>query len=216
MGGGDGNGGRGGRRIGVLGGTFDPIHVGHLVAAVNVRHELSLDSVLLVVANEPWQKVGSRAISPGRDRLAMVRAAVGDVAGVEASDLELVRGGASYTADTLAELRRRDPDAELFLIVGADVADDLDTWIRVEEVRALARLVVVNRPGADVPVALLRSHGWEVSVVTIPALEISSTDLRARASDGRPLDYLVPEGAIRCIREAGLYASTSRKGTKQA
>lgn len=201
-----------GRRIGVMGGTFDPIHAGHLVAAVNVRHALELDVVLLVVANEPWQKAGSRTISPGGDRLAMVRAAVEGVDGVEASDLELVRGGPSYTADTLHELRGSEPSAELFLVVGSDVADDLDTWVRIDEVRAEARLVVVNRPGADVPVEELRSKGWDVSVVTIPALEISSTDLRARAADGRPLDFLVPEGAIRCIREAGLYASTKSKG----
>ena len=202
----------GGRRIGVLGGTFDPVHVGHLVAAVNVRHELRLDVVLLVVANEPWQKAGSREISPGPARLAMVRAAVGDVPGVEASDLEIVRGGVSYTADTLAQLRAREPSAELFLVVGADVADGLEAWVRVEEVRSLARLVVVNRPGAEVPAGPLRERGWDVSVVTIPALEISSTDLRARAADGRPLEFLVPEGAIRCIRELGLYAARGRKG----
>src|SRR3954447_22668934 len=91
-------------RLGVLGGTFDPIHVGHLVAAVNVRHALDLDRVLLVVANEPWQKVGDRAVTPAHDRLAMVEAAVGDVDGIEASRIEVVRGGSSYTADTLAQL----------------------------------------------------------------------------------------------------------------
>src|SRR5206468_2026144 len=98
-----------GERLGIFGGTFDPPHVGHLAAAVNVRHELQLDRVLLVVNNEPWQKVGSREISPAVDRLAMVAAAVGAVEGLEASSIELEAGGPSYTADTLAALRGEDP-----------------------------------------------------------------------------------------------------------
>ena len=191
-------------RLGVFGGTFDPVHVGHLVAAVNVRHALALDRVLLVVAAEPWQKVGTRTISPAADRLALVAAAVGDVDGLEASDLEIVRGGVSYTADTLSELRAtHGGDVELFLVVGGDVAAALDTWERIDVVRRMATLVVVNRPGASV--ARLDST-WRVETVDIPNIEISSSDLRARAADGRPLDYLVPEAAVRCIRERGLYA----------
>src|SRR5688572_19578458 len=189
-------------RVGVLGGTFDPIHVGHLVAAVNARHELHLDVVLLVVANVPWQKAGLRAVTAAADRLAMVEAAVGGVQGIEASDIEVRRGGPSYTADTLDELTRRDPDAELFVIVGSDVADDLHTWERVDEIRARAQLVVVTRPGATPP----ELRGWRAQVLVIPALEISSTDLRRRAAEGRPLDYLIPAGAVRCIRDRGLYA----------
>ena len=191
------------RRIGVFGGTFDPVHVGHLVAAVNVRHALDLDVVLLVVANRPWQKVGSREVSPAPDRLAVVRAAVGDVPGVEASALELERGGVSYTADTLAALQAEDPEADLVLVVGADVAATLHTWERVDEVRARCRLAIVNRPGAPPPVV---PGGWRADVVEIPALEVSSTDLRARVADGRPLDYLVPEAAVREVRRRGLYA----------
>jgi nicotinate-nucleotide adenylyltransferase len=190
-------------RIAIFGGTFDPIHVGHLVAAVNVRHALRLDRVLLVVANQPWQKEGLRSITPAEDRFAMVSAAVGDVPGLEASRLELDRGGPSFTADTLAAVRSAWPDAELFVVVGADVADVLDTWERADVVASLATLVVVNRPGAARTAPL---PGWRVEEVDIPALEVSSTDLRARAGDGRPLDYLVPEGAIRCIRARKLYA----------
>lgn len=192
------------RRLGVFGGTFDPIHVGHLVAAVNARHELALDRVLLVVANVPWQKIGSRAITPAEDRYAMVAAATRDVEGLEASRIEIERGGMSYTADTLAQLAEAHPEAELHLIVGTDVAGELDTWERVEEVRRLSTLVVVNRPGARLPD--LAASGWRVRTVEIPNLDISSTDLRARAADGRPLDFLVPEAVIRCIRERGLYA----------
>jgi nicotinate-nucleotide adenylyltransferase len=192
-------------RLGVLGGTYDPVHVGHLVAAVNVRHALQLDTVLLVVAGEPWQKVGTRPISPAADRLALVAAAVGDVEGLEASDIEIRRDGPSYTADTLRELRDAHAgDVELFLIVGGDVAASLDTWEHVDVVRSLATLVVVNRPGT--PSVPRLEPAWNVETVDIPNLEISSSDLRARAADGRPLDYLVPGAAVRCIRERGLYA----------
>lgn len=191
------------RRVGVFGGTFDPVHVGHLVAAVNVRHALGLEVVLLVVANRPWQKVGSREVSPAPDRLAVVQAAVGDVAGVEASGLELERGGVSYTADTLTALQAEDPAADLVLVIGADVAATLHTWDRVDEVRARCRLAIVNRPGAPAPAV---PAGWRADVVEIPALEVSSTDLRARVADGRPLDYLVPAAAVREVRRRGLYA----------
>jgi nicotinate-nucleotide adenylyltransferase len=190
-------------RLGVFGGTFDPIHVGHLVTAVNVRHALRLDRVLLVVARDPWQKAGS-VVAPAADRLAMVEAAVADVPGLEASDLELTRPGPTYTADTLAGLRARDPDGALFLIVGSDAAAGLAAWGRVDEVRALASLVVVGRPGADGDVP---PPGWAHERLVVPRLEVSSTDLRARFRDGRPLDYLVTAPVQRVIRERGLYAS---------
>ncbi len=189
-------------RIGIFGGTFDPPHVGHLVTAVNVRHALRLDRLLLVVANRPWQKVGTRPITPARDRLAMVEAAVRGVAGLEASSCEIDRGGDSYTADTLAELRAQLPDTELFVVLGADAAGGLSTWERVEEVQALATLVVVDRPGsepAEIP------DGWRWVHVEVPRLEVSSTELRERIADGRPLDYLLPPDVISCVRERRLY-----------
>jgi nicotinate-nucleotide adenylyltransferase len=192
-------------RIGVLGGTFDPVHVGHLVAAVNSRHDLGLDRVVLMVANVPWQKTGLRQVTPAADRLAMVKAAVGGVPGVEASSLEIERGGPSYTADTVSQLHDLHPGADLFVIVGWDVSAELRTWERLEEIRDLATLVVVNRPGTPPPVGLVE-QGWRVEEVSVPNLEISSTDLRARAASGRPLDYLVPERAVRVIRERGLYS----------
>jgi nicotinate-nucleotide adenylyltransferase len=180
-------------RVGVLGGTFDPIHIAHLVAALEARHALRLDRVLLVVANEPWQKVGDHEITPAKDRLAMVEAAVADIEGLEASRIEIDRGGASYMADTLATLAGE--DVELFLIVGSDV--DLDTWVRADEVRRLATIVVVPRPG-DVPPA-------GATVVEMPALEISASDLRRRLADGRPVEFLIPPAVLRSIRERGLY-----------
>ncbi len=198
------------RRLGLLGGTFDPVHVGHLVAAVNARHELSLDRVLLVVANEPWQKVGMRPVSPARDRLALVEAAVEGVEGLEASGIEIERGGPSYTADTVAELEARWPGTELHLIVGADAAAGLNGWERLEEVRSRVVLVVVNRPGTTIDASAPDSplKGWDLRMVEVPALEISSTELRDRVASGRPLDFLVPMPAIRQIREHGLYGVT--------
>jgi nicotinate-nucleotide adenylyltransferase len=188
-------------RLGLFGGTFDPPHVGHLVTAVNVRHELALDRVLLVVAGRPWQKEVSRRITSAEDRLALVEAAVGPVEGLEASRLEIDRPGSSYTADTLAELSQRHPGVELFTILGSDAAAGLMTWERFDEVVARSRLVVVERPGAheDLP------PGVDWIRVEVPHLEVSSTDLRARVTDGRPLDYLVPEGVLVEIERRGLY-----------
>ncbi len=196
-----------GQRIGVFGGTFDPIHVGHLVAAVNARDALGLDRVILMVANIPWQKAGTRAVSTAEDRLALVEAAVGGVRGLEAGRLEIDRGGESYTSDTLAAIHEAGGDDELFLIIGWDVAADLTSWERIQEIQSLATLVVVNRPGSGRPRALEKA-GWRVAEVTVPNLEISSTDLRARAAEGRPLDYLIPEAGVRCIRARGMYART--------
>ena len=192
-------------RIGLFGGTFDPPHVGHLVTAVNVRHALDLGVVILMVANVPWQKEGSRPITPALDRLAMVAAAVADVPGLQAGALEIEAGGPSYTADTLAKLADKEPDAELFTIVGDDAAAGLPTWERHDEVLARSRVVVVDRPGnavqlpGDVP--------W--IHVEVPRLEVSSTDLRARFTDGRPLDYLVTDPVLHLIAARGLYQDPS-------
>ena len=135
-------------RLGLFGGTFDPPHVGHLVTAVNVRHELALDRVLLVVNDQPWQKLGTREITPAEDRFAMVEAAVGSVDGLEASRIEIDRGGLSFTADTLHGLEAEDAVRELFVILGSDAAVGLPSWERADEVRELATVVVVERPGA--------------------------------------------------------------------
>jgi nicotinate-nucleotide adenylyltransferase len=188
----------------VFGGTFDPPHVGHLVAAVNARHEARLDRVLLMVAHEPWQKTGLRDLTPAVDRLAMVTAAVGDVEGLEASDLELRRGGPSYTADTLRALLDDDPGRELFLILGSDAAAGLPTWEGVATVAELATIVVVERPGSE---GGRPPEGFRCEVVSVPLLDVSSTDVRARCADGRPLDYLLTPDVIDCIRSRGLYGA---------
>jgi nicotinate-nucleotide adenylyltransferase len=188
-------------RIGLFGGTFDPPHVGHLVTAVNVRHALALDAVVLMVANSPWQKQGTRPITCAEDRLAMVEAAVADVDGLVAGDLEIRRGGPSFTADTLSSLVEVYPDADFFTIVGDDAAAGLTSWERHEEVVAQSQLVVVDRPGT--PVELPAGFKW--LRVEVPRLEVSSTDLRARVRDGRPLDYLVTEPVLDIIAVRNLY-----------
>jgi len=189
------------RRIGLFGGTFDPPHVGHLVTAVNVRHALDLDVVILMVNNVPWQKEGERPITPALDRLAMVTAAVADVPGLEAGDLEIEAGGPSYTADTLSALAARHPGAALYTIVGDDAAALLPTWERYLEVVDSSTLVVVDRPG--VRVDLPGDIPWVR--VESPRLEVSSTDLRARFTDGRPLDYLVTDPVLDVIETNKLY-----------
>jgi nicotinate-nucleotide adenylyltransferase len=190
-----------GRRVGVFGGTFDPPHIGHLVIAVDVRESLRLDLVLMVVANVPWQKAGSRVISPAPDRMDMVRAAVAGLDGVEASDLEIRRGGSSYSVDTLTELRLAAPEDELFLILGSDAASLLHTWERAEDLPGLCRIVVVERPGAATTVPA----GFAVDRVDVPQLEVSSTDLRERAASGRSLRFLMPDGVISVLRDRRLY-----------
>jgi len=172
------------------------------VTAVNVRHALGLDLVMMMVANVPWQKEGSRLITPAEDRLAMVEAAVDDVAQLVPGRTEIDRGGHSYTADTLQALASEQPGAQFFTIVGDDAAAGLLSWTRHDEVVALSRLVVVDRPGD--PVELSGDIDW--IRVEVPHLEVSSTDLRRRFRDGRPLDYLVTEPVLDVIHERGLYS----------
>ncbi|HVW31403.1 MAG TPA: nicotinate-nucleotide adenylyltransferase [Acidimicrobiia bacterium] len=197
-----------GERIGVFGGTFDPVHVGHIVAAVEARRALALDRVLLVPAGDPWQKRGTVS-APAADRLAMVQAAVEGIEGLEVSDVEVQRNGPSYTYQTLEALSA--PDRNLFLIVGADVAATMHTWVGVEHLPALADLVVVDRTVEDdapapVPEDEARlPSGWHRERVAIPRLDISSTDLRRRAAAGWPVDGLVPPGAVRIMAERRLY-----------
>jgi nicotinate-nucleotide adenylyltransferase len=190
-------------RVGLFGGTFDPPHLGHLVTAVNVRHVLKLDLVVLMVANDPWQKHGTREVASATDRLAMVRAAIAGVDGLVAGDDEITRGGPSFTADTLQMLRERYPDAELFTIVGDDAAAKFGTWQRANEIAKLSTLVVVDRPGS--PITPPSEYQW--NRVEVPRLEVSSSDLRARFVDGRPLEYLISDEVMQVISARGLYGS---------
>ncbi len=184
----------------MFGGTFDPVHVAHLAAAVAARHQLRLDRVLLVVAGDPWQKHG-RIHAPADARFEMVAAAVDGVDGLEASRIEIDRGGLTYTIDTVEHLDVH--DRELFLVVGADVGATIDSWYRVDELRRRVTLALVDRDGARTP----EPAGWRTARVALPRLEISATDLRRRVAAGEPIDFLVPAPVVRVIRERGLYTA---------
>jgi nicotinate-nucleotide adenylyltransferase len=193
------------KRIGILGGTFDPIHIGHLAVGVAALHQLRLDEVLFVVANVPWQKAQLRKISSAENRLSMVQAAVAGRPGLVASDIEITRGGDSYTAVTLKALKEQDRTAELFLIVGSDLVDDLTTWKRWEEIPALCTLAIAYRPGETTKGEL--EPGWHSVEIRLPALELSSTELREMVAENRPIDFLVPDPVIDHIKRNALYQS---------
>jgi nicotinate-nucleotide adenylyltransferase len=190
-------------RLALFGGTFDPIHHAHLAVAAAARHQLNLDQVLFMVANVPWQKAQQRHISSAADRLAMTQAAVAGRVGFVASDLEITRGGDSYTADTLEELHRQYVNAEIFLLIGSDLVDDLPTWKRWEELPGRCTLAIAYRPGEEARGEL--APGWPSVDIRLPALELSSTELRDMVAAGRPLDFLVPDPVIDLIAERGLY-----------
>ncbi len=206
-------------RIGILGGTFDPPHVGHVAAARAVVEQLHLDTLLLVVANDPWQKSGQRDISSAEDRYALAQALAGEIAGAVASRMEIDRGGPSYSVDTAEDVLasfsvspatangapRAGPPAELFLVVGADLVPELDTWHRHEDLQRLVTVAVVSRPSAP---GLRATPGWRVERVDGPQVAVSSSEVRDRLAAGRPVDGLVPDSVIRCIRGRGLYAVT--------
>jgi nicotinate-nucleotide adenylyltransferase len=193
---------RPGPRIGLFGGTFDPIHSGHIEVAEAVRSALGLDRMLVVVANDPWQKQ-DRPVSPAEDRFALVVAALADRPGLEASRTELDRGGPSYTIDTVRTVLTDEPDAEVVVVVGADVVASIDSWHDHEALRDLVTLAVVDRPGvatADPP------PGWRSVRVACTPVDVSSTALRSALEAGEAVDGLVPDAVIRGIVERDLYA----------
>lgn len=189
------------KRVGLLGGTFDPPHVGHLVVADQVLDRLGLDEVWLMVSNSPWQKSGTRTITPAATRLELVAAAVGDAPGLVASGIELEIGGPSYTSVTLEVLEGRHPGTEWLVVVGADAAAGLDTWHRAEELRRDRCFVVVNRPGAPENLP----EGWNCLPVEIPPIALSSTELRTMVEAGRSIRHLCPERVVQAIGDLGLY-----------
>lgn len=184
----------------MLGGTFDPVHTAHIVAAGEVLTTLRLDRVLFVVAGDPWQKRGA-VVASAADRLDLVRLALAGIDGLEPSAVEIEAGGASVTADTLELLAA--PGRGLFLILGADAVTNMSTWRRLDDTRDLATVVVVERAGEHSVVP--PGDGWQVEHVRIPRLDISSTDVRERIAAGRPIDGLVPPAVVRSIRARDLY-----------
>lgn len=191
------------RRVGLFGGTFDPPHVAHVVLAAAAVYQLELDVLVVTVAGVPWQKVGSRHISPAETRLEMTQRAFENVRSVEVSDIELRRTGNSYTVDTLHEFAADDTD--LFLLLGSDTAAGLDTWERYDEIAALASIAVFPRRGYE---DATPPDGFSWTALELPGLEISSTDLRERARTGRPVVGLVPPKVQSIIERDELYQST--------
>ena len=192
-----------GSRIGLFGGTFDPPHLGHLAAALAARDQLELDSVLFVVANDPWQKTEAGIeVTSAKHRLEMVKVAVSDFEGLQADDSEITRGGLTYTSTTLQEMKILYPNSELFLLVGGDVATELDTWKDTDLIRDNTTLVVVDRPGylgAEPPA------DWKFKKVTAETPDIAGTEIRFRSRKGVEVKTMVSESVKSYIDEHGLY-----------
>ncbi len=188
------------RRIGVMGGTFDPIHVGHLAAASEVYHRLDLDEVLFVPAGRPWQK-SDRVVSDAEHRYRMTLLAT-DRSPFRVSRVDIDRDGPTYTADTLRDLHTEYDPADLFFIVGADALAGLPTWRDPETLLSLAHMVGVTRPGHPMGVTLPPES---VTVLEIPRLEVSSTLIRHRVAQSAPIDYLVPAPVVEYIAKLALY-----------
>lgn len=190
------------RRIGVFGGTFDPIHLGHLVAAREAHHVFELDLLLFVPAARPWQK---EAAASAEDRFLMTELAVATHPAFAVSRLELDRPGPTYTADTLEVLRDRFEGSRLFFIAGADALSKLDTWKRFDALAELGEMIAVSRAGHrfEPPEDL---SGWpRLHHLAIPSIGISATEIRTRVREGRPFDHMVLPEVASCIRARGLY-----------
>ncbi|MGW7052748.1 nicotinate-nucleotide adenylyltransferase [Streptomyces sp. NPDC054887] len=190
------------RRLGVMGGTFDPIHHGHLVAASEVAAQFHLDEVVFVPTGQPWQK-SHKHVSPAEDRYLMTVIATASNPQFSVSRIDIDRGGPTYTIDTLRDLRELNSDSDLFFITGADALAQILTWRDAEELFSLSHFIGVTRPGHDLTDDGLPKGG--VSLVEVPALAISSTDCRARVAAGEPVWYLVPDGVVRYIDKRALY-----------
>lgn len=190
------------RRVGLLGGTFDPPHLGHLVVAETARVELGLDEVRLLVAGDPWMKEGH---SEAAHRVAMARLAVAGDPHLVVDDRETRRDGPTYTADTLEELRSEEPGVVWTFLLGADAAAKLPRWRRAADALALASFVVVTRPGHRVELTGGLLSG--LAELEVPQIEISSTELRRRVREGGAVRYLVPAPVLAYIGEHGLYRS---------
>lgn len=192
-------------RIGVMGGTFDPIHHGHLVAASEVADRFHLDEVIFVPTGQPWQKEG-KTISPAEDRYLMTVIATAANPRFSVSRVDIDRDGPTYTIDTLRDLRELYPDEALYFITGADALSSIMSWHDWEEMFQLAEFVGVTRPGYELREDMLPADiQARVHLVEIPAMAISSTDCRTRAAEGRPVWYLVPDGVVQYISKNSLY-----------
>ncbi|HET6938561.1 MAG TPA: nicotinate-nucleotide adenylyltransferase [Nocardioides sp.] len=195
------------RRVGVMGGTFDPIHHGHLVAASEVQAWFDLDEVVFVPTGDPWQK-SERQVTEAEHRYLMTVIATASNPRFNVSRVDIDRAGPTYTVDTLKDLRAAMPGTELYFITGADALADIFTWRSADDLFQLANFVGCTRPGHEMdPETLAAIPAEKVTMVEIPALAISSTECRARTRRGEPVWYLVPDGVVQYIAKHRLYPS---------
>ena len=193
-----------GRRLGVMGGTFDPIHYGHLVTAEEALVQFELEGVMFVPTGQPWMKA-HEVVSPAEDRYLMTVIATASNPLFSVSRIEVDREGPTYAVDTLRALKD-ETDADLYFITGADAIVEIVQWKDTRDLFELAHFIAATRPGYDVAgLEVPGDDGDAVTVMNIPALAISSTDIRERVKGGRPIRYLVPEGVKSYIEKAGLY-----------
>ncbi|HEV7710680.1 MAG TPA: nicotinate-nucleotide adenylyltransferase [Asanoa sp.] len=191
------------RRIGIMGGTFDPIHHGHLIAASEVADNFALDEVVFVPTGRPWQKE-AREVSPAEDRYLMTVIATASNPRFHVSRVDIDRDGPTYTVDTLRDIRSMyGPKTQLFFITGADALERILSWKDTDQMFELAHFVAVTRPGFTLSKAHLPADA--VSMIQVPAMAISSTDCRARVASGKPVWYLVPDGVVQYIAKRHLY-----------
>ena len=192
-------------RIGIMGGTFDPIHHGHLVAASEVADRFQLDEVVFVPTGNPWQKAG-RTITAAEDRYLMTVIATASNPRFSVSRVDIDRGGPTYTMDTLRDLREQFPNAQLYFITGADALSSIMSWRDWEHMFELAEFVGVTRPGYELSEDMFPEEiQRRVHLIEIPSMAISSTDCRERSGQGRPVWYLVPDGVVQYIGKNQLY-----------
>jgi nicotinate-nucleotide adenylyltransferase len=194
-------------RVGIMGGTFDPIHHGHLVAASEVASQFGLDEVVFVPTGEPWQK-SERRVSQAEHRYLMSVIATASNPRFWVSRVDIDRAGPTYTVDTITDLAAQRPGAELYFITGADALAQILSWNRADEALRLARFVGVTRPGYVLSDAHLPDD--TATLVDVPAMAISSSDVRARVASGRPVWYLVPDGVVQYINKHRLYRDAGR------
>jgi nicotinate-nucleotide adenylyltransferase len=191
------------REMGILGGTFDPIHMGHLVLAQQVREELELDQVMFIPCLIPPHKTRNR-LSPAKDRFRMVEIAVEDNPAFSVSDIELKREGLSYTVETLRQLRNVYPHTELYFLTGSDVLDEIHTWKDPEEIYKLAKMVIAVRPGFD-SIDPKNPFAKRSRLVDITGVDLSSSRIRERVKNGQSIKYLVPPKVEEYIIKKRLY-----------
>jgi nicotinate-nucleotide adenylyltransferase len=192
-------------RVGIMGGTFDPIHHGHLVAASEVAALYDLDEVIFVPTGEPWQK-SERDVSPAEHRYLMTVIATASNPRFMVSRVDIDRAGPTYTIDTIVDIAAQRPGAELFFITGADALAQILSWKRAEDALRMAHFVGVTRPGYELSDDHLPIDS--VRLLDVPAMAISSSDCRARVAEGRPVWYLVPDGVVQYINKHQLYRAS--------